>query len=95
MTNDAKAMKRQLCFLSCSLTSAVMGQGVAVVSLLAVGASRAVRVVQALEALACPGVTRLGILHVDVAVAAARLTLAAGLVWVAIVSGGAVVAASA
>lgn len=72
-----------------------MGQGVAVVTLLAVGAGRTVRVVQALEALACPGVTRLGILHVDIAVAAARLTLATGLVRVAVVTGGTAVAASA
>lgn len=88
-------MKRQACFLFRSLTSAVVRQGVAIVTLLAVGAGRAVRVVQALEALACPGVTRLGILHVDVAVAAARLTLAARLVRVAVITGGTAVAASA
>lgn len=81
--------------MSRSLTSAVVGQGVAVVTLVAVGAGRAVRVVLALEALARPGVTRLGILHVDVAVAVARLTLAAGLVWVAVVTGGTAVAANA
>lgn len=91
----AKAMKRPVCFVSSSLTSAVVGQGVAVVTLLAVGAGRAVCVVQAPEALARPGVTRLGILHVDVAIAAAWLTLAAGLVWVAVVTRSASLAASA
>lgn len=63
-----------------------MGQGVAVVTLLAVGAGRPVRVVQALETLSRSGVTRLGVLRVDVAVAAARQTLATGLIRVAIVT---------
>lgn len=37
--------------------SAVVGQSVAIVTLLTVGTGRAVGVIQALEALACPGVT--------------------------------------
>lgn len=40
-----------------SLTSAVMDQGVAVVTLLTVGTGRAIGVVQALEALTSSGVT--------------------------------------
>lgn len=40
-----------------SLTSAVMGQSVAIVTLLTMGTGRTISVVQALEALAGPGVT--------------------------------------
>lgn len=74
--------------MSCSLTSAVVGQSVAIVTLLTVGAGRTIRVVQALETLSRSGVTRLRVLSVDVAVAAARQTLAAELIWVAIVTRG-------
>lgn len=49
--------------------------------------------VQALETLSRSGVTRLGVLGVDVAVAAARQTLAARLIRVAIVTRGAPVTA--
>ena len=61
-----------------------MGQRVAKVTLFAVGAGGAVRVVQALQTLSGAGVTRLGVLRVDVAAALARATLAAGLLRVAI-----------
>lgn len=70
-----------------------MGQSVAIVTLLTVGAGRTVRVVQALETLSRSGVTRLGVLCVDVPVAAARQTLAAKLIRVAIVTRGAPVTA--
>lgn len=40
-----------------SLTSAIMGQSVAIVTLLTVGTGRAISVVQALEALTSSGVT--------------------------------------
>lgn len=70
-----------------------MGQSVAIVTLLTVGAGQTVRVVQALETLSRSGVTRLWVLGVDVAIAAARQTLAAELIWVAIVTRGALVTA--
>ncbi len=43
--------------LPASLTSAVVGQSVAIVTMLTVGTGRAIGVVQALDALAGPGVT--------------------------------------
>lgn len=65
-----------------------MGQSVAIVTLLTEGTRQAVSVIQALEALAGPGVTRLWILGVNVAIALARSALPFGLLWVAIVTRG-------
>lgn len=71
-----------------SLTSAVVGQSVAIVTALTVDTGRAVGVVQAFEAFASPGVTWLGVLGVDVAAALAREALPTWLLWVAIVTWG-------
>lgn len=74
-----------------SLTSAIMGQSVAIVTLLTVGTGRAISVVQALEALTSSGVTWPGILRINVVVALARQTLPTGLLWVAVVTRGTLV----
>lgn len=49
--------------------------------------------VQTLEALASPGVTRARVVGVDVAVALAREALPTGLLWVAMVTRGTLVTA--
>lgn len=75
------------------LTSAVLGQSVAIVTQLTVGTGRAFGVVQAPEALAGSGVTRLWVQAVNVAVALAWQALATGLLRVAIVTRGTLVTA--
>lgn len=74
------------------LTSAALGEGVAIVTQLAAAAVLALRVVQALEAGPSASVARARVHHVDVAVALARDALAAGLVRVAIVTRRALIA---
>lgn len=65
-----------------------MGQSIAIVTVLTVGTGRAVSVVQALEALAGPGVAGLGVLGVNVAIALARQALPTWLLRVSIVTRG-------
>lgn len=70
----------------CELTSAILDQGVAVVTQLAVLAGGAFTVVQTSQALSGSGVTGLRVQHVDVVVALAWETLAPCLVGVSIVT---------
>lgn len=74
-------------------TSAILGQCISIVTMLTVGAGRAVSVVQALQALTSPGITGLGILGVNVPIALAWEALPSRLLWVAIVARGTLVAA--
>ena len=88
------------CTQSCQLvpallTPAVLYQGVAVVTVLALGTGVAVGVVQALEALAGVGVTRIGGLGVGVAAALTQAALASWALRVAVVTRGAAVTAGA
>lgn len=66
--------------------AAVLLQGVAIVTQLAVLAGGALAVVQAEQALASSAVTGPRVQHVDVVVALTRLTMASHLVWVSVVT---------
>lgn len=73
------------------LTSAALGEGVAIVAQLTAAAALALCVVQALDTGTSAGITRARVHHVNVVVALAWETLATPLVRIAIVTRGALI----
>lgn len=68
------------------LTSAVLQQGIAIVTQLTPLAGSTFRVVQTAQTLAGSGVTGLWVQHINIIVALTGLTLPTGLTWVSIVT---------